>query len=171
VPFRRPAELAEDVPSELVTQHAVRFLEDQGYRVDIAVTLQPTTPFIQAEDIDACVNKLVATGADSVITVSPVRERPEWMVRLGEGERMEPLMNHWWSGEEGISQNLPRLYVPNGGAYATRRDVLMLQNRIIGADARAVVMPLERSVDIDEPIDFALAETWLAERAGAKGTG
>src|SRR3990172_9553714 len=39
VPFMRPADLAEDVASELVTQHAVRFIEEQGYRVRIAFTM------------------------------------------------------------------------------------------------------------------------------------
>src|SRR2546426_8771334 len=37
VPFLRPAELAEDVPSELVTQHAIRFVEAEGYPVRIAL--------------------------------------------------------------------------------------------------------------------------------------
>src|SRR2546421_314296 len=52
IPFMRPAELAEDVASELVTQHAVRVLEAQGARIDVVVTLQPTTPFLQPEHID-----------------------------------------------------------------------------------------------------------------------
>lgn len=162
VPFRRPAALAEDVPSEMVTQHAVHFLEDSGYSIDVAVTLQPTTPFIRSEDIYACVEKLKGTGADSVITVCAIRERPEWMLTLGEEGRLNPFMRQWWKGEEGVSQTLPPLYVPNGGAYATHRDVLMVQNRLVGDDTRAIVMPLENSLDIDEPIDFLVGEALLA---------
>jgi N-acylneuraminate cytidylyltransferase len=164
VPFRRPPDLSEDVPSERVTQHAVQFLDESGYRIDIAVTLQPTTPFTSGVDIDACVEKLIATGADSVITVGPTRERPEWMMRLGEGDRLVPLKG-WWRSDEGVSQNLPALFLPNGGVYATRRDVLMNQDRIIGEDCRAVVMPMERSVDIDEAVDFVLAEGILANKS------
>src|SRR2546430_6450748 len=52
VPFVRPAELAEDVASELVTQHAVRFVEPQGHPAHIAITMQPTTPSCPAEGID-----------------------------------------------------------------------------------------------------------------------
>lgn len=164
VPFRRPPDLSEDVPSEQVTQHAIRFLDESGYRIDVAVTLQPTTPFTSGADIDACVEKLIATGADSVITVGPARERPEWMMRLGERDRLIPLQG-WWRGEQGVSQSLPSLYLPNGGVYATRRDVLMIQDRIIGEDTRAVVMPMERSVDIDEAVDFVIAEAILAGRS------
>jgi len=158
VPFKRPVEISEDVPSELVTQHAVRYLEEEEhFRVDIAVTLQPTTPFCLSEDIDASVNKLIATGADSVISVCEVRERPEWMFKL-EGDKAISFMDLVLEGDVGVSQNLPKLYVPNGGIYATRRDVLMEQGAIIGKNTRAVIMPLERSLDIDEPVDFVLAE-------------
>lgn len=158
VPFRRPPELAEDVPSELVSQHAIDYLtKKENYNTDIAVTLQPTTPFCLPEDIDACIDKLIETDADSVITVREIRERPEWMYRL-EDDRTFSLTGVLIQGEMGVSQNLPKLFIPNGGVYATKVNVLMEQNLIIGRDNRAVVMPLERSIDIDEPLDFVLAE-------------
>jgi CMP-N,N'-diacetyllegionaminic acid synthase len=166
VPFRRPADLAEDVASELVTQHAVRMLEMDGPRVDIPVTLQPTTPFLQPEHIDACVAFVADAGADSALTVSPVRERPEWMLRVSADGRAEPYAGRWWTGEEGVSQTLPRLYSPNGGAYATRRDVLMERHTIVGQNSRVVEMGLEESVDIDEAIDFAIAEAILGAQPG-----
>lgn len=158
VPFRRPVELAEDVPSELVTQHAVRFLEEsEGIKPDVVVTLQPTTPFCRPEDIDACVRKVRETDADSAITVGPIKERPEWMYAV-EGDRASSFLRTTIQGESGVSQNLPRLYIPNGAAYATRYDVLMRQNLIVGKNLRVQIMPDELSVDIDEPVDFLLAE-------------
>ena len=64
VPFVRPPEISEDVPSELVTQHAVRFLESkEDYPVDIAVTFQPTTPFCLPEDVDGCIDTLISSNA------------------------------------------------------------------------------------------------------------
>jgi CMP-N,N'-diacetyllegionaminic acid synthase len=166
VPFRRPADLAEDVASELVTQHAVRMLEAHGPRVDIPVTIQPTTPFLRPEHIDACVAQVADTGADSALTVSAVRERPEWMLRVGADGRAEPYVGRWWAADEGVSQSLPRLYSPNGGAYATRRDVLMERNTIVGPHSRIVEMPLEQSLDIDEAIDFVIAEAILCGQSG-----
>lgn len=158
VPFTRPSELAEDVPSELVSQHAINYLmKKENYYTDIAVTMQPTTPFCLPEDIDACIDKLIETDADSVITIREIRERPEWMYRL-EGDRTFSLTGVLIQGEMGVSQKLPKLFIPNGGVYATKVNVLIEQNLIIGRDNRAVVMPLERSIDIDEPLDFVLAE-------------
>jgi len=158
VPFRRPAEISEDVPSELVTQHAVRFLETHGgIKPDVVVTLQPTTPFCRPEDIDACVRQIREHQLDSVVSVAPIRERPEWMYRM-EGPRAVSFLNVTHQGEAGVSQSLPRLYILNGAVFATRYDVLMEQNLIIGKNLGAHVMPHELSVDIDEPIDFMLAE-------------
>lgn len=158
VPFVRPPELAEDCPSEWVTQHAVRFVEEeQAALIEIAVTLQPTTPFCRAEDIAKCVKLLRETGADSVWTAVEVEQRPEWMFRVENGWA-HPFIEGFISGERGITQSLPKLYVPNGAAYATRRETLMNAGLIIGPNTRLVEMPRELSIDIDEMIDFRFAE-------------
>jgi len=165
VPFVRPAELAEDVASELVTQHAVRFVEAEGYAVQIALTMQPTTPFCSAEDIDACIRKMLETDLDTVFTGCEVHERPEWMYRRDQSSegRVIPFTGRLVQGDAGISQRLPKLYIPNGAVWATRRAVLMEQGLITGPKAGIVVMSRERSVDIDEPIDFIVAEAIAAE--------
>lgn len=157
--FVRPKEISEDVPSELVTQHAVNYLEkEENYPVDIVVTLQPTTPFCLPEDIDGCVNEIMSSGADSVVSVCGVAERPEWMFYIDESGYAHNFLGKRIEGDVGVSQTLPKLYTPNGGIYATRRDVLFNQGAIISEKTRLWVMPRERSVDIDEPIDFLLAE-------------
>ena len=165
VPFTRPPELAEDVASELVTQHAVRFVEERGYPVRIVLTMQPTTPFCTAEDIDACIAKMLETDLDTVFTACEVHERPEWMYRCDDLDehRVVPLTGRLVQGDAGISQKLPRLYIPNGAVWATRRHVLMEEGLITGPKAGIVVMSRERSVDIDEPIDFLTAEV-IAEQ-------
>lgn len=162
-PFVRPADISEDVPSELVTRHAVKYLQDkEGYWTDIAVTLQPTTPFCSPEDIDSCVRELIDSGADSVISGCAVRQRPEWMFYMDKDNYARNFLAREIKGETGVSQSLPKLYSPNGGVYATRRDVLFEQNSLFGKKIKIWVMPFIRSVDIDEPIDFAFAE-FIAE--------
>lgn len=166
VPFRRPAELAEDVPMERVIQHAVRHIEEiDRAPVSVAVTLQPTSPFRTPEDIDACVEKLLATGADSVITVTPVQQRPEWMYRL-EGDRAFSFLDPATKREPGGAHTLPPLYIPTGAVYATRRETLMEKNLITGPDTRVVIIPHERALDIDLPVDLLVAEV-LAQRMAA----
>ena len=162
VPFIRPAPLSEDVASELVTQHAVKFIEDEeGHEIDVAITIQPTTPFCLPEHIDACVNKLRESNADSVVTVCEIAERPEWMIKE-DGSNYQGIIIQ---GDVGISQTLPKLYLANGAVFATKRSVLLDENLIIGRNNRIVIMPRERSIDIDEPIDFEYAE-YIAKAKG-----
>lgn len=162
VPFMRPADLSEDVASELVTQHAVQFVEERGYRVRIVLTMQPTTPFCTSEDIDACIAKMLETDLDTVFTACEVHERPEWMYWLN-GSCVLPFTGTLVKGDTGISQKLRKLYIPNGAVWATRRSVLMDQGLITGPNSGIVVMSRERSVDIDEPVDFVTAEALASE--------
>lgn len=169
-PFVRPAALAEDVPSELVTQHAIDFVEKEaGRKVDIAVTFQPTTPFCQSSDIDAVIQLLLDhADLDSAFTAKPIHERPEWMFRL-KGHQAELFTGGLLQGERGVFQALEPLYIPNGACYATRRDVLFGQNVVIAPKTGIHKMSLERSVDIDEPIDFTLAEAVAGKMLAEQG--
>lgn len=159
VPFKRPARLAKDVPSELVTQHAIRYLEKkEGYLVDIAVTMQPTAPFCTAQDIDNCIELLLKTRADCVVSVKEASERPEWMFKKINGCRAVPFMHTVFKGKTGVSQCLPKLYICNGGIYVNRRGLIVDKGLMIGKDVRIYIMPRQRSIDIDEPVDFFFAE-------------
>jgi len=166
----RPPDISEDVPSEMVTQHAVKFLEEkENYCVDIAVTIQPTTPFCTSEDIDGCVKLLADSDSDSAASVCEVHERPEWMFCLDKHSYAKPFLGKKIKGEIGVSQSLSKLYMPNGGIYVTRRNVLLEEGVIFGKKVRFWIMPRERSVDIDEPIDFVFAEFLAKHNAGNEG--
>jgi len=58
----------------------------------------------------------------------------------------------------------PPAYIRNGAIYLTRRDVLMKHNSIWGRIIRPYIMPPQRSVNIDNELDFKLAEIMLAEQ-------
>lgn len=165
VPFMRPKEISTDCPSEFVTRHAISFVENElGREVEIAVSMQPTTPFTSADDIDACVSMLQENGQwDSVFSGSIVHERPEWMFQVDDKDTVSLFLGEILRGETGVVQSLPRLAMPNGGVYATRRQALFTDNLLISPRTGIHLMPLERSVDIDEPIDFEFAE-FMARR-------
>ena len=53
VPFRRPADISEDVASELVTKHALEFIKEKTGEVpEYAVTLTPATPLTRPTQLD-----------------------------------------------------------------------------------------------------------------------
>lgn len=78
VPYRRPESLAGDhITADDVVAHMVRFLmENQGLDISIVVLIQPTSPFVKAEHIDAAVNKLRSEpDLDSVTTMAELDHR------------------------------------------------------------------------------------------------
>lgn len=158
LPLQRPAELATDEATSLsVVRHALETLESAGEpRFSATLTLQPCGPFILASDIDAVLTMLEQSGADSVVTVAPLRQmHPAKFKRLDEDSRLLP---YFEDDRQMMSHlQLPKAYARNGSAYATRRQVVD-DGALIGNDCRAVVMPRERSIDIDDPIDWDYAE-------------
>lgn len=62
-------------------------------------------------------------------------------------------------------QELPIYYRINGAIYMMKTELLRKENmQLYGENTYAYVMPKERSVDIDDVMDFAVAETILKMR-------
>jgi CMP-N-acetylneuraminic acid synthetase len=162
-PFLRPAELATDKALAVPTiQHAVREMESlKGVRCDYVVMLQPTSPLKTSEDIDTALTRLIETGADGIISVVDVdNNHPMKMKKfLGEGGKQGQLIDYEKPPFENCPrQLLPPVFIVNGAIYASRRDVLMNENSFQGKYCLGYVMPPERSINIDTPYDFLIAE-------------
>lgn len=161
VPFQRPAELAQDdTPHVPVLKHALQWLkENENQEFDYLVNLHPTSPFRTAEDIDNCIKKAVDTGADSVVSVIELANFSLKKLKKIENDLILPLME-----EEGGTamprQQVEKVYKRNAAIYVTKAD-LILQEDMYGKVCRPYLMPESRSLDIDEPYDFELAECWM----------
>lgn len=157
----RPGELATDTAGMIpVMQHAVSAVEALGEAAfDLIVLLQPTSPFRTGDDIDRTVALVRDSAADSAQTLVDAAYRPWQMVCLS-GDRCLPLFPDA-AYRDLRRQDPPGVYQPSGAVYVTRRDVLMEQGRIIGADHRGLVVPWERSININSPWDFRIAEMVL----------
>lgn len=167
VPFMRPAGLAADhSPTLPVIQHALRFCDEAGDRYDAVCLLQPTSPMRTAADIDACVDLLESSGADSVFSMLavPHHYNPHWV--------FEPDGTGWLrlaTGEEKIvprRQELPPAYHRDGSIYITRRQTLLEGDSLYGARIRGYLMSYGTTpVNIDGPEDIGLLERALARGA------
>ncbi|MFN3171105.1 MAG: cytidylyltransferase domain-containing protein [Hyphomicrobiales bacterium] len=158
VPFRRPEELASDTASSLdVALHAADSLgwEDDAW----LVLLQPTSPFRTGEDIRACIDILTKAGADACISVCPARIPLEWYKFLDEQNHLVRAVPDLISGSR--RQDAQRHYVPNGAIYCIRISVLRETGSFTPPATTAYEMPVNRSIDIDEPLDFIVAESLL----------
>jgi len=66
-------------------------------------------------------------------------------------------------------QDAPDVYELTAVAYAARRDSVMNLDSIFAGRVRAVLVPRERAVDIDTPLDFELAEFLMQRRLTSEG--
>jgi CMP-N-acetylneuraminic acid synthetase len=169
-PFLRPAALAGDeTPMVDVLLDLVATLERrERYRPDALVLLQPTSPFRRAEHVDAGLELLEASGADSVVSVIPVPHQftTSSLMRL-EGDRLLPAAG----GDLPLRrQDKPLLFARNGPAVAAVRTSVLVERRTLyGPDTRALVMSREDSLDIDDRFDLTLAELLMAARTARPG--
>jgi N-acylneuraminate cytidylyltransferase len=158
VPFLRPVELAGDeIGIDAALIHALSAL---GGNWDAIVLLQATSPFRKAEDIDACIDKLLASDAPGVVSVTKSPKPPHWMYALDDGQRLVPLLPELSQAHR--RQDLPSAFVPNGAVYAMRLPHFANNRKFYEPGTLGHVMPPERSVDIDTPLDFAYAQALLA---------
>jgi len=160
----RPATLSTDTaPALSYVRHALEVLEQGGEeRFEAVAIVQPSSPFTLGADIDAVVNLLLASQADSAVSVQQVEHaaHPLKLKRL-EHQRLMP----YFEEERGrmSEHELAKVYARNGSVYASRRATIEAGS-ILGNDSRAHVMPRERSIDINDELDFAFAEFLCSRR-------
>lgn len=167
VPFRRPVELATDEVSIIpVVEHAMREMDRLGFSADVVVSLQPTSPFIEADDVDNAVRKLKESGADSVVSVKPIaHEHPFWVKKL-DGDRIVPF-NEYTNESFLQRQDLPPAYIYDGGIFVRRRKLLETWNGRdfgLGEDVRGIVLGGWKSAHIDDELHLELVRIRAARK-------
>ena len=158
VPFLRPAELASDTaPGIAPVLHAL----EQLPQVSDVLLLQPTSPLRTSADIEAIVALRQQAGRESAVSLTRSSKHPAWMYSLSQDQRMEPLLQ--LDGAH-CRQQLPPVYVLNGVLYLATRAFLLREQAFIAPDTVGYVMPAERSVDIDSPLDWQWAEFLMEQQ-------
>ncbi len=161
VEYMRPAALATDMAgSREVILDVMDWADARGMVYDSVVLLQPTSPFRTASDI-AAARRLYSRGdTDMVVTVCESAANPyynlfevtpEGMLRVCKGD-----------GLITRRQDAPAVWEYNGAVYVICPE--SIRAMALGAFPRRVPceMPRERSIDLDTPADWMIAETMAA---------
>lgn len=161
VPFMRPSELATDEAGSFeVAEHALRWLgENNGAIPQILVLLQPTSPFRTAADIVDGIALLESSAAPAVVGVCAAGTHP-WMTRKVNTDGTLECFCEVPIGSK-RRQDFPKAYEVNGAFYAIRTRALLEKETFEPPGTLALVMPCERSLDIDTPEDFEVARQFL----------
>jgi CMP-N-acetylneuraminic acid synthetase len=158
-PFTRPRSLSGDAARPVDCDlHATRWAEnDEGKNYDYIVELLCTNPFKTSEDIDSALKMQIETNAESVIGVMHLEDHHPIRIKKIVDEKI----TNFCLDEipESRRQDLkPNAYIRNGSIYSMRRDMLEKGIRYGTQDSRAYIMPRERTVNIDEPMDLTIAQ-------------
>lgn len=166
VPFMRPAALAQDDSPHLeVILHALAWLEqNQDYRPEWVLLLQPTSPLRSGRDIDEAFALARARGAASVVSVQQAPSPPHLLQTIDGQGRLKPFLPPGPGYQR--RQDFPAVYALNGAIYLTQRGMIMEQRVLLDQETLALVMPPERSLDVDTPWDFHLARLVLEDLHG-----
>ncbi len=160
-PLKRPPALATDEASGMdPVRHAAEELE--GF--DLLLLLQPTSPLRTSGDIDGFLREFVKSGCRSAVSVAASPSPPEWMYRIDEKGRMTPILGGKIPPRR---QDLAPAYVINGALYAAAVEDLKAGRGFSDPGAFGYVMPAERSIDIDTPLDWAMAEFLIQQQSPA----
>lgn len=154
--LRRPAELAADeTPMAPVLQHA---LTATGHRIGTALLLQATSPLRTDADVASAFERMGSGDHDLVLSVCAA-DRGILKYGLLEGNRFEPVMRPDFCFTN--RQDLPAVFRPNGAVYVFDIAKFLARGTLASSRIGAIVMPEERSIDIDTHDDLVRAERLL----------
>ena len=166
VPFMRPVELAGDDSSHIsVVVHAIKWLADnEGYRPDYVMLLQPTSPFRTSKDIDEAAKLAEERRGDGVLSVVEAPSHPYLVKRIAE----DGTLIDFTEKPEGYlrRQSMEPAYAINGAIYLTRTELILKEKKLATGRFYPYLMDEEGSIDIDTPWDFHIAELLIADKKG-----
>ena len=158
VPFLRPAEMARD---ETPTLDTVLHALEQGIDCEAVLLLQPTSPLRSTTDIDSCLSLAELHGYPSVVSVCEPDTHPDWTYLAKPDLTLERYSSRSVATRR---QDLPPVIALNGALYYSLTRWLKLHGSFVTSQTRAYSMPRERSIDIDSPLDWRIAEMLLMEK-------
>jgi CMP-N,N'-diacetyllegionaminic acid synthase len=158
--YARPPHLATDEALVIdALKDLIGTLQAEHEQPEWLILLEPTCPLRTADDVRACLQLLAQGGYDSVATFKEADLNPHRAWRIVEGipEVFIPGAVPWLP-----RQKLPKAYQLNGAVYVFRTKLLAAETKsLLLGKSTAVVMPRDRSQDIDDSVDFAIVEALL----------
>ncbi len=164
VEYMRPEYLATDTAgSREMMLDAMDWADSRGIEYDCVVLLQPTSPFRTSDDVTRCLEKY-NDRVDMVVTVKETSVNPYFNCFEADTETGFLHISKG-NGSYTRRQDAPKCYEYNGAVYVINPE--SLKKEMMGRFKRIVPveMPKERSVDLDTPLDWLIAEMLFKENS------
>ena len=162
VPFTRPKKISKDSStSASALKHALVESEKIfNKKFDYVIELMATNPLKSVIDINSIINILIKNDADSVIAVNQLFDHhPARIKKIVKGRIFDFAVKEKL---ESRRQDLkPNAYVRSGSIYAMSRKFVMDEKRYFSGKSFAYILPLQRSINIDDENDLLIAKRKL----------
>ncbi len=158
VPFSRPAALANDTATALsVVEHALDWFEkERATSFDAVMWLQPTSPFREPSAITQAIELIRRDDVDAVLGTKLLHRSPSVLYYADDAQRLTPLASDL--PQQTRRQDIRDLHTPNGALYVTKVSALRRTGSLYPPGTIAIPMNQIASLDIDDALDWALAE-------------
>lgn len=158
VPFLRSAEHSSDsAPSWDVVKEVLECYSVCGTTFNTVALLQPTSPLRTAQDINNAFAIMQEKQANAVVSVCEVDHSPLWCNVLPENGSMDRFLPKDLATKG--RQKLDTYYRINGAIYLVNVPYLLSSQTIYDQGCFAYKMDKRRSIDIDDLVDFQIAES------------
>lgn len=159
-PYLRPKHLASDT-AQIADSilYLLERLSRDGYVPDYIMLLQTTSPLRETSDIESCWKLIRRGGATSVLTVVSTHPKLFSIKKNGTLEVLNKKV-----AQSSNAQAWLTAYIPNGFVYIIRPKDLARSRRFMTKHTKAVVCPRWRSVDIDTPEEWIMAESLYRDK-------
>jgi N-acylneuraminate cytidylyltransferase len=163
VPFIRPDYLASDTAAELdAWRHALTFLRDEESAMpSMMVSLPVTAPLRAVEDVSNAIQLFCSTDSDLVVAVSEAQRNPYFNMLVKEHDLFKLGNTSVYVSQR---QDAPDYYDLSTVVYVAGTSFVLDCYRILDGKTRAILIPKERAVDIDDLNDFRFAELLMNDR-------
>ena len=158
IPFMRPKKYSQD--HSLSIDLVMNILNKTNYKdSEYVILLQPTSPLRKSNDIKKIIQYAIDNDLDSVVSVCEVKDHPELMYTMTKSNSLRKEFKNLNS--KNLRQNYKKLYRISGAMYLCKTNWLIKKKKFVTDDTHGYLMPLERSIDIDDLYDWKIAELIL----------
>lgn len=162
--INRKPELSNDTADS--TDVVLDVIEQQTKNYDYILLLQPTSPLRTSKHIDEAIEQLLAKKANCIISMCEVDHPIQWCTKLDETKSLENFIHNF---DTKRSQDLEKFYRLNGAIYLIKTNKFLEEkNLFIKENIFCYLMNKEDSIDIDDRIDFLIAQEIIRERDKTK---
>ena len=167
VPFLRPSDIATDLSrQEDAILHAMDWYEESEGNFDLVCLLQPTEPLRRVETLNRGFELLAAhPAATGVMSVAPARSVPSSVNTLRPDGTLRDFIDPAYRFAN--RQERPDYYELSAVVAISKWDALRETESFCQDTSLSMVVDPVEAVDVDEPVDFILAERLLSAKVAS----